>query len=156
MEKLSFSSFMLISLAKLELYPEGNLMLCKNPHNSFFSILDIVVAVAGRSFPFSAVDTKSSHTLTCARTRSKIIKTISTSSLSTQTGQTRYADRSDRCSSEASPHERRLKCVTNTSPRRLMTHLLHQMVHYRTTLRGSEQRSATIARITIHTHTLRY
>ena len=33
-----------------------------------------------------------------------------------------------------------------------MTHLLHQMVHYRTTLRGSEQRSATIARITIHTH----
>ena len=34
-----------------------------------------------------------------------------------------------------------------------MTHLLHQMVHHRTTLRGSEQRSATIARITIHTHT---
>ena len=33
-----------------------------------------------------------------------------------------------------------------------MTHLLHQMVHYRTTLRGSEQRSATITRITIHTH----
>ena len=33
-----------------------------------------------------------------------------------------------------------------------MTYLLHQMVHYRTTLRGSEQRSATIARITIHTH----
>ena len=33
-----------------------------------------------------------------------------------------------------------------------MTHLLHQMVHYRTTLRGSEQSSATIARITIHTH----
>ena len=33
-----------------------------------------------------------------------------------------------------------------------MTHLLHQMVHYRTTLRGSEQRSATNARITIHTH----
>ena len=33
-----------------------------------------------------------------------------------------------------------------------MIHLLHQMVHYRTTLRGSEQRSATIARITIHTH----
>ena len=33
-----------------------------------------------------------------------------------------------------------------------MTHLLHQMVHYRTTLRGSEQRNATIARITIHTH----
>ena len=53
---------------------------------------------------------------------------------------------------EASPHKRRLKCVINISPRRLMTHLLHQMVHYRTTLRGSEQRSATIARITIHTH----
>ena len=52
---------------------------------------------------------------------------------------------------EASPHKRRLKCVTNISPRRLMTHLLHQMDHYRTTLRGSEQRSATIARITIHT-----
>ena len=33
-----------------------------------------------------------------------------------------------------------------------MTHLLHQMVHYHTTLRGSEQSSATIARITIHTH----
>ena len=33
-----------------------------------------------------------------------------------------------------------------------MTHLLHQMIHYRTTLRGSEQSSATIARITIHTH----
>ena len=33
-----------------------------------------------------------------------------------------------------------------------MTHLLHHMVHYRTTLRGSDQRSATIARITIHTH----
>ena len=33
-----------------------------------------------------------------------------------------------------------------------MAHLLHQMVHHRTTLRGSEQRSATIARITIHTH----
>ena len=33
-----------------------------------------------------------------------------------------------------------------------MTYLLHQMVHYRTTLRGSEQRSATITRITIHTH----
>ena len=33
-----------------------------------------------------------------------------------------------------------------------MTHLLHQMVHHLTTLRGSEQRSATITRITIHTH----
>jgi len=35
-----------------------------------------------------------------------------------------------------------------------MPHLLHQMVHYRTTLRGSEQRSATIMRITIHTHAM--
>ena len=34
-----------------------------------------------------------------------------------------------------------------------MTYLLHQMVHYRTTLRGSEQRNATIARITTKTHT---
>ena len=50
---------------------------------------------------------------------------------------------------EASPHERRLKCDTNISPRRLMTHLLHQMVHHRTTLRGNGQRSATIARITV-------
>ena len=32
-----------------------------------------------------------------------------------------------------------------------MTHLLHQMVYHHTTLRGSEQSSATIARITIHT-----
>ena len=32
-----------------------------------------------------------------------------------------------------------------------MTHLLHQMIHYRTTLRGSEQKSATVTRITIHT-----
>ena len=56
------------------------------------------------------------------------------------------------CTCEAFSHKRRLKCVTNISPRRLMTHLLHQMVHYRTTLHGSEQRSATIARITIHTH----
>src|SRR6185436_6870937 len=56
-------------------------------------------------------------------------------------------------SSEASPHKRRLKCDTNISPRRLMTHLLYQMVHYRTTLRGNGQRSSTIARITTHTHT---
>ena len=56
-------------------------------------------------------------------------------------------------SCEASPHKRRLKCDTNISPRRLMTHLLHQMVHHRTTLRGNGQRSATIARITTHTHT---
>ena len=34
-----------------------------------------------------------------------------------------------------------------------MIHLLHQMVHHRTTLRGNGQRSATIARITTHTHT---
>ena len=33
-----------------------------------------------------------------------------------------------------------------------MTHLLHQMVHYRTTLRGNGQRNATIARITTNTH----
>ena len=54
---------------------------------------------------------------------------------------------------EASPHKRRLKCDTNISPRRLMIHLLHQMVHHRTTLCGNGQRSATIARITTHTHT---
>ena len=41
--------------------------------------------------------------------------------------------------SEASPHKRRLKCDTNISPRRLMTHLLHQMVHHRTTLRSNGQ-----------------
>ena len=35
-----------------------------------------------------------------------------------------------------------------------MTHLLHQMVHHRTTLRGSEHRNAIIARITTHTHTM--
>ena len=34
-----------------------------------------------------------------------------------------------------------------------MTHLLDQMVHHRTTLRGNGQRSATITRITTHTHT---
>jgi len=34
-----------------------------------------------------------------------------------------------------------------------MTHLLHQMVHHCTTLHGNGQRSATIARITTHTHT---
>ena len=34
-----------------------------------------------------------------------------------------------------------------------MTHLLHQIVHHRTTLRVNGQRSATIARITTHTHT---
>ena len=57
------------------------------------------------------------------------------------------------CFLEASPHKRRLKCDNNISSRRLMTHLLHQMVHHRTTLRGNGQRSATIARITTHTHT---
>ena len=40
---------------------------------------------------------------------------------------------------EASPHKRRLKYDTNISPRRLMTHLLHQMVHHHTTLRGNGQ-----------------
>ena len=34
-----------------------------------------------------------------------------------------------------------------------MTHLLHQMVHHRTTLRGNGQRSTTIVRITTHTDT---
>ena len=53
---------------------------------------------------------------------------------------------------EAPPHKRRLKCDT-ISPRRLMTHLLHQMVHHRSTLRGNGQWSATIARITTKTHT---
>ena len=37
---------------------------------------------------------------------------------------------------EASPHKRELKCDTNISPRRLMSHLLYQMVHYHTNLRG--------------------
>ena len=46
------------------------------------------------------VDVKSGHALECARTRSKIVKTINTSSLSAQTGQTGYADRSDWCSME--------------------------------------------------------
>ena len=41
----------------------------------------------------------------------------------------------------------------NISLRRLITHLLHQMVHHRTTLRGSRQWSATIARTTTTTHT---
>ena len=31
------------------------------------------------------------------------------------------------------------KAYTNISPRRLITHLLHQMVHHRTTLRGNGQ-----------------
>ena len=34
-----------------------------------------------------------------------------------------------------------------------MAHLLYQMVRHRTILRGNGQRSATIARITTHTHT---
>ena len=54
---------------------------------------------------------------------------------------------------EASPHKRWLKCDTNISPMKLITHLLHQMVHHRTTLRGSWQWSATIVRITTNTHT---
>ena len=37
---------------------------------------------------------------------------------------------------EASPHKRELKCDTNISPRRLMPHLLHQMVQNRTNLGG--------------------
>ena len=37
---------------------------------------------------------------------------------------------------EASPHKRGLKYDTNISPRRLMPHLLHQMVHYHKNLRG--------------------
>ena len=38
--------------------------------------------------------------------------------------------------SEAPPHKRELKCDTNISPRRLMPHLLHQMVHNYTNLGG--------------------
>ena len=49
---------------------------------------------------FQGVDAKSGHTLQCARTRSKIVNTINTSSLFAQTGQTGYADQSDRCSRE--------------------------------------------------------
>ena len=51
-----------------------------------------------------------------------------------------------RLTSEASPHKRWLKCDTNISPRRLITHLLHQMVHYHTNRRGSGHWSATITR----------
>ena len=43
------------------------------------------------------------------------------------------------------------KCDTNFSPRRLITHLLHQMVHYRTNHRGSGYWSATITRDNIST-----
>jgi hypothetical protein len=43
------------------------------------------------------------------------------------------------------------KCDTNISPRRLITHLLHQMVHYRTNCRGSGHWSATIKRDNIST-----
>ena len=49
---------------------------------------------------FQGVDAKSGHTLECARTRSKIVDTINTSSLSAQTSQTGYVDRSDRYSRE--------------------------------------------------------
>ena len=41
----------------------------------------------------------------------------------------------------------------NISPRRLITHLLYQMVHHRTTLRGNGQWSATITRTTTTTQT---
>ena len=47
---------------------------------------------------------------------------------------------------EASPHKRRPKCDTNISPRRLLTHLLHQMVHHRTNLRGGGHSIQTIIR----------
>jgi hypothetical protein len=57
------------------------------------------------------------------------------------------------CLCEASPHKRRLKCDTNIGPRRLIIHLLHQMVHHHITLRGNGQWSATIARITTKTQT---
>ena len=43
------------------------------------------------------------------------------------------------------------KCDTNISPRRLITHLLHQMVHYRTNRRGSGHWSTTITRDNIST-----
>jgi hypothetical protein len=43
------------------------------------------------------------------------------------------------------------KCDTNISPRRLITHLLHQMVHYRTNRQGSRHWSATIKRDNIRT-----
>jgi hypothetical protein len=43
------------------------------------------------------------------------------------------------------------KCDTNIRLRRLITHLLHQMVHYRTNRRGSGHWSATIKRDNIRT-----
>jgi hypothetical protein len=43
------------------------------------------------------------------------------------------------------------KYDTNISPRRLITYLLHQMVHYRTNRRGSGHWSATIKRDNIRT-----
>jgi hypothetical protein len=43
------------------------------------------------------------------------------------------------------------KCDTNTNPRRLVTHLLHQMVHCRTTRRGCGHGSATATRTNIRT-----
>ena len=43
------------------------------------------------------------------------------------------------------------KCDANISPRRLVTHLLHHMVHYRTNRRGSGHWSATITRDNIST-----
>jgi len=43
---------------------------------------DFIPTIEGEN----VVDAKSGHTLECARTRSKIVKTINTSSLSAQTG----------------------------------------------------------------------
>jgi hypothetical protein len=43
------------------------------------------------------------------------------------------------------------KCDTNISPRRLITYLLHRMVHYRTNHQGSGQWSATNTRDNIRT-----
>ena len=42
-------------------------------------------------------------------------------------------------SSGASPHKKRLKCDISISPSRLITHLLYQIVHHRTTLHGNGQ-----------------
>jgi hypothetical protein len=49
------------------------------------------------------------------------------------------------------PSSKVTKCDTNTSPRRLVTHLLHQMVHYRTTRQGCGHESATATRTNIWT-----
>ena len=52
---------------------------------------------------------------------------------------TSYGQRTALIPPETSPHKKRLECDTNISPKRLITHLLHQMVHHRTTLRGNGQ-----------------